>query len=201
MNSSFSKLSYHPLFPLFLYISVCTSQIVNHSLYLTTFLSFILSLSLYKTIYLIASLLISSFFFPFLSYPWGTSTAFHSNFTYHVILLRLSPHNLLLFLLIMWSFRRAVAPITKRFVNQPHVRMMSNNSTGGFYRSFGNTLSFYNANKGVLNFAAGALIILFFIFSHCLCERNQPLEEGDGLSTCGCWFRELWIDHKQYWFN
>ena len=44
-------------------------------------------------------------------------------------------------------------------------------------------------------------IILFFIFSHCLCERNQPLEEGDGLSTCGCWFRELWIDHKQYWFN
>ena len=60
----------------------------------------------------------------------------------------------------MLSFRRAVAPITKRFVNQPHVRMMSNSSTGGFYRSFGNTLSFYNANKGVLNFAAGALITL-----------------------------------------
>ena len=60
----------------------------------------------------------------------------------------------------MRSFRRAVAPITKRFVNQPHVRMMSNNSIGGFYRSFGNTSSFYNANKGVLNVAAGALITL-----------------------------------------
>ena len=60
----------------------------------------------------------------------------------------------------MWSFHRAVAPITKRFVNQPHVRMMSNNSIGGFYRSFGNTSSFYNANKGVLNVAAGALITL-----------------------------------------
>ena len=54
------------------------SQIVNHSLCPTPFLFFILSLSLYKTIYLTASLLNPSFFYPFLSYPWGISTAFHT---------------------------------------------------------------------------------------------------------------------------
>ena len=143
MNSSFSKFSYHPLFPLFLYASVCASQVVNHSLYLTTFLSFILSLSLYKTNYLIASLLFSSFFISFLSYIHG------------------GPVQLLLFLLIMWSFRRAVVPITKRSVNQPRgVRMMSNDSSGGFNRLFGKASLFYNANKGVLNVATGALITL-----------------------------------------
>ena len=60
----------------------------------------------------------------------------------------------------MWSFRRVVVPITKRFVNQPRgVRMMSNDSNG-FNRLFGKASLFYNANKGVLNVAAGALITL-----------------------------------------
>ena len=59
----------------------------------------------------------------------------------------------------MWSFRRAVAPITKSMVHQPRVRMMSNDSIGGLYRSFGNASSFYNANKGVLKSAAGTLAV------------------------------------------
>ena len=60
----------------------------------------------------------------------------------------------------MWSFRRMVAPLTKKLIHHPRMRMMSNDSIDGFYRSFGNVSSFYNANKGLLNVAAGALITL-----------------------------------------
>ena len=53
-----------------------------------------------------------------------------------------------------------MAPTTKKLVFQPRMRMMSNDSIDGFYRSFGNASAFYNGNKGVLNVAAGALITL-----------------------------------------
>ena len=73
----------------------------------------------------------------------------------------------------MWSFRRAVAPITKRFVNQPRVRMMSNDSIGGFNRSFENASSFYNANKGLLKIAGGTVGVI--LLATCIKYNNVPV--------------------------
>ena len=96
----------------------------------------------------------------------------------------------------MWSFRRAVAPITKRLVNQPRVRMMSNDSIGRLYRSFGNVSSFYNANNGVLKIVGGTVgvISVAIYMSYFNVPVMPPLEpaadsvlrafeEGRGLKT------------------